>query len=106
MTRKAQDKDGYIKFVVIIVVRKFVIVKLNTVHIGPKSIWKRRYQGTSTKHLIIENLVTERKRGSGFRCVFTVAFLIFLANAGDPTLRNQFSNPAWLSLTYTPYVKT
>ena len=58
MTRKAQDKDGYIKFVVIIGERKFVvIVKLNTVHIGPKSIWKRRYHGTSTKHLIIQILV-------------------------------------------------
>ena len=45
--------------------------------------------------------IMERKQSSGFRCIFTVAFLLFVAPAGALTLRCQFPNHAAKLLTFT-----
>ena len=43
----------------------------------------------------------DRKRSSGLRRIFTVAFLPFLAPAGALTPWGQVHNPAGQSLTFT-----
>ena len=52
-------------------------------------------------NILLDHWIMERKQSSGFRRIFTVAFLLFLAPAGSLVMRGIFYNPVRQSLTFT-----